>query len=645
MTAIWVVCEDPALAESLAQLLADQGEVRTGPPERAAWRDLPAPDLLLLAPLDASGSDLAGLERLLAFAARVRHPRRPPPPVLFLEPASGEPSASVARALIDDRPVRELEWPLDPQRLAQIVRELALQPHLPASLRERTRRTWVSERVERLYADLDLPALRHAVDPRNAHRPVLLVGEHGTRRELLARYIHNLAEPERERFAALSAPALRGGELEPRALALCAGARATLYLDALDAADAAVQREIAEFLGASGALALEPIRWIASATRAARILPELRLLPWIRVALPAVRERADRGALIGRLLEDWNARAGQRKSFSPEALAALSRYAWPGNLRELEASLDATLANARGDIVEVADLRLGPRLELPSETAAGREPVVQAELEPHEHIPSTQPAAAERRTPIATEPVVQAEPEPPPEPVVQAQPEPSPATRETPGLRDVLPPLAREIRQPLLAIRTYASLLQQRPDDPAVRRELTTLVDEDLGRLDADLARLETYLRFGEPRRMAYDLAAAIAAELDRRQDRARARALVVLRELDFDAPRLAGDEEQMRFAIGALLDRALRMIPRGGDLYVGSLYHPPESGLPGRHRLLIRFHSPEEVLIGADGGPEPTPPLEVVLARDLVERVRGSFAVDASGAQDNVVLIELPAD
>jgi len=638
MSAIWVVCEDPALAESLAQLLAGQGDVRSGPPERAAWRELEPPDLLLLAPLDAPSTDPSGLERLLAFAARVPHPRRAPPPVIYIEPPGGEPSGRIARALIDDRPVRELSWPLDPEELAVVVRELGAGPRLPASLRERARRGWVRERVELLYSDLELPALRQAVDPRNAHRPVLLCGERGTRRDLLARYIHNLSEPERQRFAVFSAPALRPGELEARVLDLAGSGSATLYVEALEHADPALQREIAGFLGSSGALALEPVRWIAAANRPARIVPELRLLAWIRVVLPPLRERPDRDALAQKLLEDWNARAGQRKSFSEGARVALRRYAWPGNLRELESALDATLSTAAGDTVAASDLRLGPRLELPT-AQFDDEPVVQAEPEEHERAP---------------EPVVEAEPEPPQEPVVQAEPEPAlrvsadvptpAATHRAPGLREILPPLAAEIRQPLLAIRTYASLLQQRPDDAAVRRELTSLVEADLGQLDADLARMERYLSLGAPQREPYDLARAVAAELDARQDRTRAGALVVLRELDFDAPSLVGDAAQLRFAVGALLDRALRMIPRGGDLYVGSLYHPAEPGMPARHRLLIRFHSPEEVLLGPDDGPEPAPPLEVVLARDLIERAGGSFAVDASGAQDNVVLIELPA-
>jgi hypothetical protein len=59
---------------------------------------------------------------------------------------------------------------------------------------------------------------------------------------------------------------------------------------------------------------------------------------------------------------------------------------------------------------------------------------------------------------------------------------------------------------------------------------------------------------------------------------------------------------------------------------------------------LLIRFHSPEEVLAPPDDVPGASVPLEVVFARSLVERMGGTFAVDASGDQDNVVLIDLPA-
>ncbi|HXX49229.1 MAG TPA: hypothetical protein VEN47_13445, partial [Myxococcota bacterium] len=114
------------------------------------------------------------------------------------------------------------------------------------------------------------------------------------------------------------------------------------------------------------------------------------------------------------------------------------------------------------------------------------------------------------------------------------------------------------------------------------------------------------------------------------------------LRELDFDAPPLVADEAQIRFAIGALLDRALRLVPRGGDVYLGSAWNRKREGRPAGHRILLRFHSPEDVLASPLDEAE-SAFVEVVIARDLFARAGGTFAVDASGPQDNVILVELP--
>ncbi|MGH9885860.1 MAG: hypothetical protein ACREBE_10045, partial [bacterium] len=112
--------------------------------------------------------------------------------------------------------------------------------------------------------------------------------------------------------------------------------------------------------------------------------------------------------------------------------------------------------------------------------------------------------------------------------------------------------------------------------------------------------------------------------------------------ELDTQAPPVVADKHQLRLAIGALLDMALRLVPHGGDLYLGSAWRPNPGGRDGGHRVLLRFHSPEDVLTGPSGEGEGEF-LEVVIARELFTRAGGTFAVDASGAQDNVILVELP--
>ena len=204
-------------------------------------------------------------------------------------------------------------------------------------------------------------------------------------------------------------------------------------------------------------------------------------------------------------------------------------------------------------------------------------------------------------------------------------------------------PLAHAVRAPLRAVRTYASLVEQRPDDPHVRRELRTLVEHDLGGLEDTLQRVERFARLGAPVPRPFDLAAALGAELDARQSDARAKSLVVLRELDAQAPPLVADEAQVRLrGTARCVDLALRLVPDGGDLYLGSAWRPKEEGRKPGHRILLRFHSPEDVLTGSAEDAD-SDLLEVVIARELFARAGGSFAIDASGAQDNVILVELP--
>lgn len=625
MYTLWLVAEDPSLVETLAVYLRALGDVRTGPLEARSWRDQDAPDLVALVGADPGavpGGEAAVLERLLAFLRGVPHPRRAPPPVLYLEPPSGRPSGAVLGPLVDDRAFEALGWPLDPDRLEDRAGALLSGRSTPPSLRERARREWVTRRVELLYAELDLPDLRQAVDPRNAARPILLAGEPGSHRGLLARYIHNLAEPPRDELIALPVTGLRPFEVETQVLDRARGARATVYLQAIDRADPVVQEALAQLLAESGALGVEPLRWIASCGPRSRLEPALRQLGWLRVGLPAVRQRPDRAELIRALTRDWAERNRRTVELDDSALEMLARSPWPGNLRELESVLERSLSACPGDRLAAAGVRLADAPAVPPE-----EPVAPAEVEP---------AGAEPEEDLDEADVIDLGVEEPP---------PVEASPPSADLRDAITPLAEEIRRPLLAVRTLASLLEQRPDDAEVRHKLAALLEGDLARVEALVHRLEEFAGFGAPRIAPVDLPALVAAELDARQSEIRARSLVVLKELDHAAPPARADEKLIRFAIGALLDRALRMMPSGSDLYVASLHRPQrEGGAPAQHRLLVRFHSPEDVLVRPTDMPGPAVPIEVVLARALVERMGGHFAVDASGQQDNVILIELPA-
>jgi DNA-binding NtrC family response regulator len=691
VAAIWIVSEESALPATLAHHVETLGEVWLGVPERAAFKSAPAPDLLILCGVTEIGSGHDALERLLAFVRQIPQQRRAAAPVLYLA-SDAEPSrAARIERLFDDRVCSVFGFPLDPDELEARSRELVDANRWPASLRERTRSQWVTHEVERLYAGIDLPALRQAVDPRNAHRPVLLIGESGTRRGLLARYVHNLAEPVRDVFAAIALPAIAPGELERAIMTRCGRGRATVYIEGLDRAAPALQAELAQLLGASGALAIEPLRWIASATRGAGLDRALRELAWLRVELPPLRARDDKAALLGAAFRAAAERQGRELVLEPAAAELLSLYGWPGNLRELEQVADASCAAAAGARIGAADLRIAGRAPRPMtpeltpaqtpgaapqsepEPAPLADPVpapspvptlgVQTELSDEDLMlatlapsdPSDADAPAEFSLELDEADLIDLdEPETPHEPEPEllsrfappaTEPIPASLTTSAPtGLspRELVIPLAQAIRAPLRAFRTYASLVEQRPDDPHVRRELRTLVEHDLGGLEDTLQRVERFARLTAPVPRPFDLAAALGAELDARQSEARAKSLVVLRELDALAPPLVADEAQVRLAVRALLDLALRLVPQGGDLYLGSAWRPKGEGRTPGHRLLLRFHSPEDVLTGPAGDAD-SDLLEVVIAREIFVRAGGSFAIDASGAQDNVILVELP--
>ena len=297
-------------------------------------------------------------------------------------------------------------------------------------------------------------------------------------------------------------------------------------------------------------------------------------------------------------------------------LGPLRELAWLGNIRELEEYLFERLS---GGLVHTHAPPGSPM----------REGEVPARPEPPEDQAVSAPSP---RTPTLA-----------PEPARPSEPAAG-AASAAPDLPELMAPLAQEIRQPLLAIRTYASLLEQRPDDEKVRHDLSVLIEERLPQLTELLSRMERFSELGEPQPAPVDLAQVLSSELDRWQTAIRKRSLVVLRELESEAPPLLSDEIQLRFALGGLLWQAIRMIPEGGDLYVGSYHHPAAAGRGARQRVLIRFHSPEEVLITPDELAGPRMPVEVILARSLIQRLGGTFAVDTSGAQDNVILIELPA-
>ncbi len=243
---------------------------------------------------------------------------------------------------------------------------------------------------------------------------VLVVGETGTGKELVARRIHQLSPRGRGPFVAVNcgalAESLADAELFGHEKGAFTGALrtqpgwfeaangGTLLLDEVGDLPLSLQVKLLRVLqerevvrvGARQAIPVD-VRIVAAtnvdldgAGAAGRFREDLLFrLNVATVALPPLRARpGDIRPLAGHFLELYRRRLGRPElTFTPAALAALAAYGWPGNIRELENVVHNAVLLARGRRIEADELRLTRALRLPAEAPAGLEDTLRALFE------------------------------------------------------------------------------------------------------------------------------------------------------------------------------------------------------------------------------------------------------------------------
>ncbi|MFZ5607522.1 MAG: nitrogen regulation protein NR(I) [Pseudomonadota bacterium] len=231
---------------------------------------------------------------------------------------------------------------------------------------------------------------------------VLITGETGTGKELVARALHRESPRAHKPFIALNTAAIPAELLESELFGHEAGAftgatrrqpgrfeqadGGTLFLDEIGDMPAALQTRLlrvlaeGEFFRVGGReLIRVDVRVIAATHQPLEALVEqgrfradlLHRLDVVRLRLPPLRERReDIPLLAARFLEDAARTLGlPPKRLSAAALERLRAHAWPGNVRELENVCWRLAALAPGETVGVADLAQA----LPAVAAAAAE--------------------------------------------------------------------------------------------------------------------------------------------------------------------------------------------------------------------------------------------------------------------------------
>ena len=221
--------------------------------------------------------------------------------------------------------------------------------------------------------------------------PVLLFGETGTGRELLARYIHELSLRRSGPFLATNCASFQGTELEaelfgaqktaaPAATPARTGVLetaqgGTLFLDAIGDVPQSTQAKLMRVLEDQqfrklGSRRYQPLNvrlivasnvQLGEAVTAGHFRADLlRLVSTAKLEVPPLRKRpGDILPLARHFLQFYQQRIGiGSRALSAEAEEILLEHRWPGNIRELETAIHHALLRCRGRFVTPQDLRL-----------------------------------------------------------------------------------------------------------------------------------------------------------------------------------------------------------------------------------------------------------------------------------------------
>jgi DNA-binding NtrC family response regulator len=229
---------------------------------------------------------------------------------------------------------------------------------------------------------------------------VLITGENGTGKELIARELHRQSQRADAVFMAVDLGAVsetlfeselfghrKGaftGANESRIGRLEAANGGTLFLDEIGNIPLPLQAKLLTVLeqrkvtplGANKAIALD-IRVIAATNLAQNKLEDencfrqdlLFRLNTVQIPLPALRERSEDIAEIAAHYSAYYAKKYQRplRGLSQQALQAAQAYHWPGNIRALRHAIERAVIMADGDELQPEDLQLSAA-EIPTES-------------------------------------------------------------------------------------------------------------------------------------------------------------------------------------------------------------------------------------------------------------------------------------
>jgi DNA-binding NtrC family response regulator len=378
-----IVDDDPGFLLGLAELVRREGfTVASAGSLKQAREEIAAssPDILLV---DLRLPDGSGLDLLTAF-----EPNTAPEVVLITGDASVETAVDALRRGAIDYLTKPVDFARIKMALANVTRTLGMKGEIGA-LRSELRKLGrfgpligTSPPMQAVYDLIGRVARTEA--------SVLIAGETGTGKDVVALTIHSLSRRSKEAFLPVNCGAISANLIESELFGHERGSftgadrlhkgyferahRGTLFLDEITEMPVELQVRLLRVLETAtltrvggSELVKTDVRVLAAtslrveeAVAAGKLREDLFYrLNVFPIALPPLRERGgDVELLADQCLSELNAAAGTAKHFTRACLERLRRHGWPGNVRELKNVIQRAFILAEED-VGVDSLPLG----------------------------------------------------------------------------------------------------------------------------------------------------------------------------------------------------------------------------------------------------------------------------------------------
>ena len=412
---ILVIDDEAAIRDSLRMILEYEGYeffgAATGQ-DGLTIAERESPDLVFL---DIKMPGMDGLETL----QRLRAADEALPVVMI----SGHATVTTAVEATKLGAFDFIEKPLASERVLVTIRNALDRSRLADENRSLKRVMEVRHQIVGESASLKkvTDAIRRAA-PTNA--TVLVTGESGAGKELVARAIHRNSLRSRERFVQVNCAAIPDDLIESELFGHEKGSftgatekqigkfeqadKGTIFLDEVGDMSLKTQAKVlrvlqegeVERLGSSRTIKVD-VRVIAATNK--ELEEEIEKgtfredlyfrLAVIPVYVPPLRERREDIPLLVRHFVDLFSRDNnfRPKRVTPAAMDLLQRYRWKGNIRELRNTLERLIIMTPTDTVDVADLPESVRVEAPARAVeAGGDPVKAGTLREHKELSERQ---------------------------------------------------------------------------------------------------------------------------------------------------------------------------------------------------------------------------------------------------------------